>query len=145
MTPEEFEIVRHEVNAFILEKHSSKAWLNSPYRDPKVIKAHFTKEPLSSVPLEFYDKNNDEWVLAKCPTEYMYTAKEMKDEIERRLKRAMTVDPRAHPDYAYTTFSMAELLEHVVPFLPKDQPGPVNREFRKQMIKELEDQCENEE
>lgn len=114
--------IREDVEAIIQKRHASMAWLSSPNRDPRVMRAAFTTAPIRTKIQWRYDYDTESSVPVHVPLEYPYTADEMRAEISRKLQKAETTDPYAHPDYKAARFSAAELLEHVVPHLPKCQP-----------------------
>ena len=114
---------QEHVDAIIHNRHNSVEWLESPNRNPHVIRAAFTTAPVRTKTVWKYDDSSDTYTPREVAVEYMYTADEMQSEINNKLHRAETVDPYAHPDYKSTRFSTAELLEHVVPHLPKCQPA----------------------
>ena len=121
--PNNLERLRDHVETVIHNRHHSDAWLKSPNRNPATMLAAYTSEPLRTKLSWRHDRQTEESVPVYTPLEYMYTGDEMKAEILRKLHRAETEDPRAHPDYSATRFSVAELMEHVVPRLPKHQPN----------------------
>lgn len=86
------------------------------------MRAAYTTAPVRTKTQWRYDHDIESSIPVQVTLEYMYTADEMRSELSRRLLKAETTDPYAHPDYKAARFSCAELLEHVVPHLPKCQP-----------------------
>lgn len=126
LEPHVRENLRKHVKSVIHNRHHSDAWLRSPNRNPVNILAAYKSPPVRTKTLWRYDRDIGQTVSVETPAEYMYTADEMKAELNRKLLRAETGDPRAHPDYNASRFSVAELLEHVIPHLPQSQPVTVN-------------------
>ena len=114
--------MQERVKAIILARHTSDEWVTSPNRNPQTMRAAYTTAPVRTKTLWKYDHDKESSIPVQVPVEYMYTADEMQSELSRRLLKAETTDPYAHPDYKAARFSCAELLEHVVPYLPKCQP-----------------------
>jgi len=134
LTPPQFKDVQQQVRDAIAAKHNSRAWRNSPDRDPDNIRWWFTKDTLVTKSVLVYNIDTDDYTKKTMPIEYMYTANDMKKEIERRLVRAETEDPRAHPDYVYDRFSIQELNDHVIPYLKKEQPSVHREKFSSKLV-----------